>query len=76
MRDPFGGKVSLRGIRRMATWLGTSLAAEPASEIVSPAVLALAVLCHALPWEWQAAGTFDAVLSAGSAARRTAWPVR
>jgi hypothetical protein len=56
----FGSKVCLSGGRRMATWLRTSLAEEPASGKVAPALLAVAVLCHVLPWEWQVAGTFDA----------------
>src|SRR5262245_51984336 len=56
----FGGEVCLNGGRRMAPWLRTSLAAEPASGKVAPALLAAAVLCHALPWEWQVAGTYDA----------------
>src|SRR5262245_52773976 len=44
----------------MAIQLLTSFAAEPASGKVAPALLALAVLGHALPWERQVAGTFEA----------------
>jgi hypothetical protein len=36
----------------MATWLHTSLAEEPPSGKVTPALLAVAGLCHAHPWEY------------------------
>jgi hypothetical protein len=49
----------------MATWLRTSLAEEPASGKVAPALLAVAVVSHALPWEWQVAGTWTAFAVSG-----------
>jgi hypothetical protein len=42
----------------MVTGLRTLLAEEPVSGKIAPALLIMAVLCHALPWEWQVSGTY------------------